>query len=58
MYALYILHIFKIYIYVCVYIYLFFTDRFPPWYVKDLFTVRLESMYCLSIWTMLQTSPW
>lgn len=58
LYMHYIYYIYLKYIYVCVYIYLFFTDRFPPWCVKDLFTVRLESMYCLSIWTMLQTSPW
>lgn len=54
---------------VCVYIYLFLTDltdsylyiiltdQFPLWCVRDLFPVGLESMHCLSLWTVLQTSP-
>lgn len=56
-YMHYIYYIYFKYIFMCVCVYIFFTDQFPHWCVKDLFTVRLESMYCLSVWTMLQTSP-
>lgn len=43
----YIYYIYLKYIFMCVYIYLVFTNQF--WCVKDLFTVGLESMYCLSM---------
>lgn len=50
-------YIYLKYIFMCVYTYLFLTDQFPPWCVKDLFTVGLESMCCLCLWTVLQTCP-